>query len=186
MKPAQPQLEPLTAVAFNRAVAEHGDALKTFAARMVRDAEVAEDVAQDAFLALYRHLHEVPAQAYRPWLFRVARNLCLDHIRRTRHRPSLFRDLGPEDAETPSFDAGKPDRPDQVAQRRELLRAVEEAIAALPVKFREAFLLCELQGLSYEEAAAALGCPLKTVSTRLFRARNRFRKMLERHLGPTP
>jgi RNA polymerase sigma-70 factor (ECF subfamily) len=105
---------------------------------------------------------------------------------RRKHRPSLFRDIGPADAPAPSFDAGLPSRPDQVAQRREMLAAVEEAIAALPEKFREAFLLCEMQGLSYEEAAAALGCPLKTVSTRLFRARNRFRKMIETHLDPTP
>jgi RNA polymerase sigma-70 factor (ECF subfamily) len=70
-----PQLEPALAVAFNRAVDEHADALKTFAARMLGDDEFAEDVTQDSFLALYRHLHEVPVHAYRPWLFRVARNL---------------------------------------------------------------------------------------------------------------
>jgi len=69
-------------VAYHRALAEHADGLKGFAARMLGDATAAEDVAQDSFLALYRHLEQVPPAAYRPWLYRVARNLCLDQLRR--------------------------------------------------------------------------------------------------------
>lgn len=173
----QPTLDPIEAVAFNRAIAEHGDGLKTYAVRMTGDAILAEDIAQDAFLALFRHLSQVPPGAFRPWLYRVTRNLCLDHLRRRKFKLRLFRDIAPRDEE--DRDLVAPDlsthRPDEIAEARETQIAVEAAIEQLPVKFREAFLLCEMQGLSYEDAAAILKCPVKTVSTRLFRARQRFK-----------
>lgn len=168
----------LTLVAFNRAMAEHADGLKTYASRMLSDSLLAEDVAQDAFLALYRHLNQVPSSAYRPWLYRVTRNLCLDQLRRRKFKLRLFRDLQRDD-DRPHIPVDQiNDRPDQIAQTREAKMAIEEAIGGLPTKFREAFLLCEMQGLSYEDAAAILGCPVKTVSTRLFRARQRVKAAL--------
>ena len=167
--------DPVTTVAFNRAMTEHADGLKTFAARMLGDSLLAEDVTQDAFLALYRHLHSVPENAMRPWLYRVARNLCLDILRRRKFKLRLFRDVSPDDElELTPEDIGA-NRPEDAAHSREAQEAIEQAIQSLPEKFREAFLLCEIQGLSYEEAAAIMGCPVKTVSTRLFRARQRFR-----------
>jgi RNA polymerase sigma factor (sigma-70 family) len=156
-------------------MADHADGLKTFAARMLGDSLAAEDVAQDAFLALYRHLEQVPASAYRPWLYRVARNLCLDQLRRRKFKLRLFRDVERDDDQplVPEDRGGA--RPDQLAETREARERIEAAIETLPPKFREAFLLCEIQGLSYEDAAAILDCPVKTVSTRLFRARQRFK-----------
>lgn len=182
---AQVQVEPdpLTLVAFNRALADHADGLKSYAARMLGDDETAEDVTQDAFLALYRHLHQVPPAAFRPWLFRVARNLCLDQLRRRKFQLRLFRDLQRDDDERDEArEDVSADRPDQLAEAREAQRAIEAAIEQLPTRFREAFLLCEIQGLSYEDAASVLGCPVKTVSTRLFRARQRFRAAVAEHI----
>lgn len=174
---SQQTLDPMEAMAFNRAIAEHADGLKSYAVRMLGDAILAEDIAQDAFLALYRHLSQVPSAAFRPWLYRVTRNLCLDHLRRRKFKLRLFRDLAPRDDDgsdpMPADDSA--DQPDQVAAARETQAAIEAAIQQLPAKFRDAFLLCEMQGLSYEDAAAILKCPVKTVSTRLFRARQRFR-----------
>ena len=167
--------DPLAIVAFNRAMAEHADSLKTFAARMLSDTLLAEDVAQDAFLALYRHMHQVPENAIRPWIFRVTRNLCLDILRRRKFKLRLFRDLSKDDEFELNPEDIKSNRPEEHAQSREARQAIEEAIQGLPARFREAFLLCEIQGLSYEEASAIMGCPVKTVSTRLFRARQRFR-----------
>lgn len=169
------QPDALDLVAYNRALADHAEGLKSYAARMLGDSMLAEDVAQDAFLALYRHLSQVPTSAYRPWLYRVARNLCLDQLRRRKFKLRLFRDVERDDDRpmVPADEFG--DRPDQIAESREAQRAIEAAIEKLPTKFREAFLLCEMQGLSYEDAASILGCPVKTVSTRLFRARQRFR-----------
>lgn len=174
------QPDPVTMVAYHRALAEHADSLKAYAARLLGDSMAAEDVAQDAFLALYRHLNQVPTAAFRPWLFRVARNLCLDQLRRRKFKLSLFRDLQRDDEQpfTPVDTAA--DRPDQIAESREASLAIEQAIADLPAKFREAFLLCEVEGLSYEDAAAVMGCPVKTVSTRLFRARQRFQSLVSR------
>lgn len=172
--------DPATLVAYHRALAEHSDGLKSYATRMLGDAIAAEDVAQDSFLALYRHLHQVPPGAYRPWLYRVARNLCLDQLRRRKFKLSLFRDLSRDDDFTFVPAASDNQRPDQMAETREANDAIEQAIHSLPAKFREAFLLCEVEGMSYEDASAVLGCPVKTVSTRLFRARQRFKSLVSR------
>lgn len=174
------QPDPVTMVAYHRALADHADSLRAYATRLLGDSIAAEDVAQDSFLALFRHLNQVPTAAFRPWLFRVARNLCLDQLRRRKFKLSLFRDLQ-KDEEQPFVPAdGDGIRPDEVAETREANQAIEQAIAELPLKFREAFLLCEVEGLSYEDAAAVMGCPVKTVSTRLFRARTRFKSLVSR------
>ena len=170
--------DPLSSVTFNQAVAEHSDGLITYATRMLRDSLEAEDVTQDAFLALYRHVSQVPVNAFRPWLYRVTRNLCLDLLRRRKFKLKLFRDVSRDEDYEPVPVDTQTGRPDEVAEAREAQAAINEAIEGLPMKFREAFLLCEIQGLSYEDASAVLGCPVKTVSTRLFRARQRFRAAL--------
>lgn len=174
--------DPVTMVAYHRALAEHADGLKSYAARMLGDSTAAEDVSQDAFLALYRHLQQVPPAAYRPWLYRVARNLCLDQLRRRKFRLSLFRDLTRDDEHAFVPVDTDNQRPDQLAETREANEAIEQAIQSLPAKFREAFLLCEVEGMSYEDASAVLGCPVKTVSTRLFRARQRFKSLVSRQI----
>jgi len=174
------QPDPVTMVAYHRALDEHAEGLKAYATRLLNDPIAAEDVAQDSFLALYRHLNQVPAAAFRPWLFRVARNLCLDQLRRRKFKLSLFRDLQKDDDQPFTPTDGGSVRPDEVAETREAQEAIERAISELPTKFREAFLLCEVEGMSYEDAAAVMGCPVKTVSTRLFRARQRFTSLVSR------
>lgn len=176
------QLDPVTTAAFHSAVAEHAEGLKTFATRMLKDPILAEDIAQDSFLALYRHLSQVPENAFRPWLYRVARNLCLDQLRRRKFKLRLFRDLARDDEHDLVPVDERSNSPDEAAESNETQAAIEAAIQALPAKFREAFLLCEVQGLSYEDAAAILGCPVKTVSTRLFRARQRFRSAVSKQI----
>jgi len=174
------QPDPVTMVAYHRALAEHADSLKAYATRLLGDSISAEDVAQDSFLALYRHLNQVPTAAFRPWLFRVARNLCLDQLRRRKFKLSLFRDLQKDEEQPFTPSDLRSVRPDEVIETQEANAAIEQAIGELPLKFREAFLLCEVEGLSYEDAAAVMGCPVKTVSTRLFRARQRFKSLVSR------
>jgi RNA polymerase sigma-70 factor (ECF subfamily) len=124
----------------------------------------------------------VPTAAWRPWLYRVTRNLCLDRIRRRRHRPRNFRDFADEEDRDPVVLDRTALAPDVLAQEQEMHQALEQAIRDLPPKFREVFLLCEHEGVSYEEAATILDIPLKTVSTRLFRARQRLLKAMAVHL----
>lgn len=176
------QPDAITMVSYHRALADHADGLKSYASRLLGDPVAAEDVAQDAFLALFRHLNQVPAAAFRPWLFRVARNLCLDQLRRRKFKMSLFRDLQKDDEQPFTPVDSCSERPDEIAQTREAQEAIEQAIRELPTKFREAFLLCEVEGMSYEDAAAVMSCPVKTVSTRLFRARQRFTSLVSRQI----
>ncbi len=119
---SQTQTEPdsLTTVAFNRAIAEHADGLRAYAARLLGDSIQAEDVAQDAFLALFRHLHQVPTAAFRPWLYRVSRNLCLDQLRRRKFKMRLFRDLTGDDEKPQLPRDPNVHQPDEIAEAREL------------------------------------------------------------------
>ncbi|MCA8968997.1 MAG: RNA polymerase sigma factor [Planctomycetes bacterium] len=175
--------DPVLLASYQRAVHDYADLLKSFAARLLADdADWAEDVAQDALLALYRHLHDVPESAWRPWLYRVTRNLCLDRLRRRKHRPKNFRDFADEENRDPVPPSRITNRPEIHAQEEEMQRDLEKAIAELPPRFREVFLLCEQQGVSYEEASTILDVPLKTISTRLFRARQRLMKAMASHL----
>ena len=75
----------------------HLSSVVSFAWYRLHNRAEAEDVAQDSFLALYRHLEQVPVAAYRPWLYRVARNLCLDQLRRRKFKLRLFRDVERDD-----------------------------------------------------------------------------------------
>ncbi len=95
----------------------------------------------------------------------------------------MFRDITKDDDRPHTPTDLKNDRPDEVAQSRETQAAIEATIQKLPTRLREAFLLCELQGLSYEDAAAVLACPVKTVSTRPLRARQRFRAAPADHIA---
>ena len=109
-----------------------------------------------------------------------------ERLLRRRHRAVLFRDLSPDDDRQQAVSQEScEERPEEVAQRNEMQAAIEAAVEALPTKFREVFLLCEIEKMSYEEAATTLGIPVKTVSTRLFRARTRFSRMVEKHLKVT-
>lgn len=174
---------PVLLASYQRAVHEFAEPLKAFAARMLaEDSNWSEDVAQDALLALYRHIHDVPESAWRPWLYRVTRNLCLDRLRRRKHRPKNFRDYADDENRDPVPPSGPSIRPEVRAQEVEMHHDLERAIEELPPRFREVFLLCERQGISYEEASSILDIPLKTVSTRLFRARQRLVKAMAPHL----
>ncbi len=175
--------DPALLAAYQRAVHEYAEPLKGFAAKLLGpEAEWAEDVVQDTMLALYRHLDQVPESAWRPWLYRVARNLCLDRLRRRKHRPFAFRELADEENRDPVPPGPDRDRPEIRLQEDEIQRDLEAAIAALPPRFKEVFLLSDREGLTYEQISAVLGIPLKTVSTRLFRARRRLLKAMSPHL----
>jgi RNA polymerase sigma-70 factor, ECF subfamily len=141
-----------------------------FALHMTASPSIAEDVTQETFLAVMRDAQRFEAgrATVRAWLCGIARN----HVRRRleRDRPLQSLDLGADD---PGMDArlATDDDPLGDLTRAERLEALREAVLTLPLRYREAVVLCDLQELSYADAALALGCALGTVRSRLHRGR---------------
>lgn len=164
--------------AFNRLVEHYQRPLYNLCLRMLTSPQAAEDATQDAFIAAFRALHTFRGGPFRPWLFRIASNVCYDELRRRRARPTLSLDIPAAEGQRP-LDFPHPAPPlDEQAQRLELARCLQEALAALPPDQRLAVILCDVQGLSYEEIAQASGVSLGTVKSRINRARSRLRALL--------
>jgi RNA polymerase sigma-70 factor (ECF subfamily) len=153
--------------------------------RMVRDKETAEDLAQDSFIKVLNHIDR-----YRPefklssWLFKIANNVAIDHLRR-RQLETVSIDGSPHAAtaaeiEATSFDVtARQESALEELEARELGGAIERAIAALRPEYRSCILLRHVEGRSYEEIAATLDLPLGTVKTYIHRARHQLREALE-------
>ena len=142
----------------------------------------AEDVAQDAFLKAFRKLDEFDERArFYTWLYRIASNAALDWRKRERYRRHADLPSTPE-GEDAVPDAGP--SPRTAAQRGELAAAIDRAVERLPDHYREIVVLREVEGLSYEEIAEVLRISKGTVESRLFRARERLRRVLSRWMEP--
>lgn len=145
-------------------------------ARLVRDPVEVEDVAQEAFLKAYRALPQFRGEsAFYTWLYRIAVNTAKNHLVAQGRRPipmSSFQD-DDDDGEPFAADEAIADiqTPDSVLLSRQIAETVNRAIEALPAELRTAVTLREIEGLSYEEIAEAMNCPIGTVRSRIFRAR---------------
>ena len=131
--------------------------------------EDARDVAQEAFVRVYRRLGSFEGDRFMAWLLRITRNLCVDHLRRRNTRPpaeDLRADAG--DGETPRDTAPSPEQAWLTDARR---RVVHEALRRLNAANREVILLKDIQGLRLDEIASMLGLPIGTVKSRAHRAR---------------
>jgi len=148
--------------------------------RMARNPEDARDLAQEVFIKVFSLLDRFDENyAFSSWLFRIATNHCIDHLRRNRLRfLSLERDGGHDDEEAEIQVEDEGPAPDVVLQRREAMERLEEVIAELPPHYRAITLLRHDQQLSYEEIAETLDLPLGTVKARIHRARNLIQQML--------
>ncbi len=156
----------------------------TFIHRYVGDREWAEDLTHETFLKLYKNPRAFdPRNRFVTWLFTVARNLSIDFLRRRKPVSALV--VG--DSDDNSFTLDLPDfvteGPADAALIRELEENIQKTLMTLSDKLREVFILCAIQGLSYEEVANIVGCPAKTVSSRLSRARKRFLKSFRPYLS---
>jgi RNA polymerase sigma-70 factor (ECF subfamily) len=116
------------------------------------------------------------------WIFAVARNACIDWLRLKR-LPVVPVAGGGEDESMMEPSAPAWQAPDEATLHRELELHMQDVLRTLSTKLREVFVLCAVQGLSYEEAAAIIGCPVKTVSSRLSRARDQFFQAFRKFLG---
>ena len=166
--------------AFQEVLTRYRGAIYNLCWRMTRNDEDARDLAQEVFIKVFTLLDRYDEQyAFSSWLFRIATNHCIDHLRRQRLRMlSMERDGGMDDEEAEMQIPSDDPEPDVVLQRREALEKLEEVIADLPPHYRVITLLRHDQQLSYEEIAETLQLPLGTVKARIHRARNMIQQML--------
>ncbi|MCC5866955.1 MAG: RNA polymerase sigma factor RpoE [Gammaproteobacteria bacterium] len=148
--------------------------------RYVREPADALDVAQDAFLKAYRALPRFRGDsAFYTWMYRIAINTAKNHLVAQKRRPVDF-DLDLQDSEP--FDVQHllkdTDTPEGLVLTEEIRKTVEEAIADLPADLRTAIVLREMEGMSYEEIAQTMECPVGTVRSRIFRAREAIDKRI--------
>jgi len=167
--------------AFNLLVLKYQHRVLKLVGRFVNDAAEAEDVAQEAFLKAYRALASFRGDsAFYTWLYRIAINTAKNALVSQRRRPVDF-DLDLQDPDQYDRHAKlkEADTPEGVLLTDEIRTVVEEAMAELPEDLRTAIVLRELEGLSYEEIAEAMDCPVGTVRSRIFRAREAIDKKLK-------
>ncbi len=163
---------------FNALVERYQDRVYNLCWRMLGLREAAEDAAQETFLAAYRSIRRFRGPSFRAWLLRIAANASTDELRRRRRRPQVSLDTPSADGEA-AFDPPDPSAgPEEWALRREQARHMQAALLTLPGDQRLAVVLCDVQGLSYEEISEAMGSSLGTVKSRISRGRARLRSYL--------
>ncbi|WP_066730983.1 RNA polymerase sigma factor RpoE [Cupriavidus sp. D384] len=172
--------------AFELLVVKYHRKIIRLISRLVRDPAEVEDVAQDAFIKAYRALPQFRGEsAFYTWLYRIAVNTAKNYLATQGRRPEANSDIDAEEAET--FADGEQLRdintPESMLHTRQVADTVNRAMEALPEELRTAITLREIEGLSYEEIAEAMGCPIGTVRSRIFRAREAIAEKLRPLLG---
>ena len=171
--------------AFRELVRRYERPVFSLVFRMVRDSATAEDLAQDTFIKVLNHVDKYrPEFKFSSWLFKIANNVAIDHLRR-RQLNTISMDGSPNaataaDVEATSFDiADKSESALEIMEAKELGSAIERAIGSLRPEYRSCIMLRHVEGRSYEEIAATLDLPLGTVKTYIHRARHQLREALE-------
>jgi RNA polymerase sigma-70 factor (ECF subfamily) len=172
--------------AFELLVMKYQRKLGRLLSRMVRDAAEVEDVTQEAFIKAYRALPNFRGEsAFYTWLYRIAINTAKNYLVSMGRRAPTTTGFDHEEAE--SFDDAEALRdtatPENELMGREIADTVNRAVAALPEDLRTAITLREIEGLSYEEIAGVMNCPIGTVRSRIFRAREAIAAELRPLLG---
>ena len=164
---------------FNQLVLRWERPIYALAYRVIGREEDARDVAQETFLRAFRALSGFKGQAkFSSWLYRITLNLCRDWIRKERRTPVSQAPEGMDIIEL-AGEATPSESIEQLVGRNQLSRAVSRAMAALPEEQRTAIILKEYHGLTFQEIADMLDCPLSTVKTRLYQGLSVVRKQLE-------
>jgi RNA polymerase sigma-70 factor (ECF subfamily) len=168
--------------AFTELADRYHGRLLNFVYRMTGDRERAEDLVQETFIRVYRHLHRFDqSKKFSTWVYTIASNLAKNELRnRSRNPLVLFQvlkkswdaDQRPLEWEDNTY------RPDDLFRKRHLRQMVEQAVGELPEHHRTVFMLREMEGKTYEEIAEITGCNLGTVKSRLNRARNNFAQVI--------
>ena len=160
--------------AFDVLVLKYQNKIIQLVNRYVHDSDEARDVAQEAFIKAYRAIGRFRGDsAFYTWLYRIAINTAKNYLVASGRRPPRS-DIDAQDAEQYEGATGLKEyaTPERLLQKDEIQYAIAEAIDALPDDLRTAITLRELEGLSYEEIAQTMDCPIGTVRSRIFRARD--------------
>jgi RNA polymerase sigma-70 factor (ECF subfamily) len=172
--------------AFQELVGRYRGRLLNFVHRMIGDRERAEDLVQEAFIRVYRHLHRFDTtKKFSTWIYTIASNLAKNELRNRSRSPLVLyqslRPRGEEDQRPLQFEDSR-SRPDDMFAGRYLRELVDAAVATLAPHHREVFVMRELEGRSYEEIAQLTRCNLGTVKSRLNRARRAFAERIAPYL----
>jgi RNA polymerase sigma-70 factor (ECF subfamily) len=163
-----------TPPSWDEVVREHGDRVYRLAYRLTGNTHDAEDLTQETFIRVFRSLASYKPGTFEGWLHRITTNLFLDMARR---RSRVRMEGLPEDTDRI---VGDDPSPEQVYSDTHLDPDLQAALDELPPEFRAAVVLCDVEGLSYEEIGATLGVKLGTVRSRIHRGRQALRASLER------
>ena len=166
---------------FNQLVSRWERPIYALAYRTLGREEDARDVVQEAFLRAYRGLKGFKGEAkFSSWLYRITLNLCRDWVRRERRAPIVQVPEGADPMDLADEHVQPSESVEELVARREMSDAVARAMAELPEEQRTAILLKEYHGLTFQEIAGMLDCPLSTVKTRLYQGLSVLRRRLER------
>lgn len=160
--------------AFGMLVEKYHRKLGRLLGRMIRDQAEVEDVVQESFIKAYRALHNFRGDsAFYTWLYRIGINTAKNYLVSMGRRPQVMQEVEIEDVE--NFDDGGEmrtmDTPETAMMTKQIAQTVNDTVASLPEELRTAITLREIEGLSYEEIAILMQCPIGTVRSRIFRAR---------------
>ena len=179
--------------AYDLLVIKYQRRIERLIGRMVRDTDLVQDIAQETFLRAYRALHQFRGDAqFYTWLYRIAVNAAKKALMDLKRNPLVYEgSLRSSDDENETYRIGHEltteETPETVLAAREIAAQVNAAMDALPEDLRQAVTLREIEGLSYEEIATVMACPIGTVRSRIFRAREaisaRVRPLLENQSG---
>ena len=166
--------------AFEQLMLDNQDRVYTLCLRMTGDREDALDLAQETFLNAWRGLSSFQGNSsFSTWVYRLASNACIDFLRKRKRRQQGEAPLSLDDDEAPLPQPADPrGTPEDELERRELRRAVERGLQALPEHHRQVLIMRELSGLSYQEIGAVLNLDLGTVKSRIARARMALKNIL--------
>jgi RNA polymerase sigma-70 factor, ECF subfamily len=176
--------------AFNQLVEQHQAGAYTLAVRMLGDSDRAADVTQDAFFSAYRAISSFRGSSFRAWLYRIVSNTCIDHFRTQRRHPVVSLDAALDTTRNSEGTTGGPYLPqamidstwdpEKLALQAETARQIQSALLELPPDQRLALVLCDIQGLPYDEIARVMETSLGTVKSRIARGRGHLRRILLR------
>lgn len=165
--------------AFNVLIEQYQAKVYNIATGMLSDPEDALDASQEVFINVFKSIGSFKEDsALSTWIYRICANVCKDFLRKRMRRLTVVSlDSGDEEDE-PLEIADDTKSPEQLSQQSELQRLVRETMDSLSPEYKEVLLLCDIEGLSYEEIAQVLKCPIGTVRSRLNRARQALRKKI--------